>query len=185
MASFLSIFRPLPQSKMPRRLTACEIYDRLAAKGMATGVRPPDNTDRKRRRQEESLMQRKVVQWWDMTCKARWGLDHRLLFAVPNAGWRSPATAAIMKAEGLRAGVPDLLLAVPRHRQVAHANSMMSQYSTEFCSGIFLELKTPEGRVARNQETYHALLRAQGYRVEVVRSFDQAVEVISNYLDGK
>src|SRR3990167_9424466 len=45
-------------------------------------------------------------------------LDRRRVpfFAVPNSAKRSPRLAAYMKAEGLRAGVPDLWL--PMHRVV-------------------------------------------------------------------
>ena len=37
-----------------------------------------------------------------------------LLFAVPNAGKRTPATANWLRAEGMKAGVPDLVLPVAR-----------------------------------------------------------------------
>ena len=38
----------------------------------------------------------------------------RLLFAVPNGGHRHRAVAARLKDEGVKAGVPDLFLPVPR-----------------------------------------------------------------------
>lgn len=37
----------------------------------------------------------------------------RLMFAVPNGGIRSKATAAKLKAEGVKAGIPDVCLPVP------------------------------------------------------------------------
>lgn len=37
-----------------------------------------------------------------------------LLFSVPNGGARSKATAGKLKAEGVKAGVPDVCLPVPR-----------------------------------------------------------------------
>lgn len=35
-------------------------------------------------------------------------------FAIPNGGARSPATGAMLKAEGVRRGVFDLMVCVPR-----------------------------------------------------------------------
>ena len=43
------------------------------------------------------------------------------LFAVPNGGQRSAATAGRLKAEGVRAGVPDLLWPLRRHNYVGLA----------------------------------------------------------------
>ena len=37
----------------------------------------------------------------------------RLLYAIPNGGARNKITAAILKREGVRAGVPDICLPVP------------------------------------------------------------------------
>jgi hypothetical protein len=38
----------------------------------------------------------------------------KLLHAIPNGGWRHKATAARLKREGLKPGIPDLCLPVPR-----------------------------------------------------------------------
>ena len=45
--------------------------------------------------------------------EAQWP-ELRWLFAVPNGGWRAKRTAAAMKAEGAKPGVPDYLLPVAR-----------------------------------------------------------------------
>jgi hypothetical protein len=176
---------------MARRLTSVEIWDALEKKGLATGVRPPDTSERKRRRQEESVMQRKVTRWFDLTSMPRWKIPSKLLFSVPNEGWRGPATAAIMTAAGLRSGVPDHILAVARYRKEVHTETPSGDgvgvlhIPAHWHHALFVEYKTPEGRVMPKQEAYHKILREQGYRVEVVRSFDQAVEIISGYLDSK
>lgn len=90
-----------------------------------------------------------------------------LLFAIPNGGARNPITAARLKAEGVKAGVPDLFL--PVARGVHH--------------GLFVEMKrTRGGRVSPAQTAWLTLLRAQGFRAEVCCGWVAAREVISNYL---
>lgn len=92
----------------------------------------------------------------------------RVLFAIPNGGRRDRRAAGLLKAEGVLAGVPDLMLAVP---------------SGDF-SGLFIEVKRPDGRgrVSKEQREVAALLRRQGYRVEVVDSADVGMRVIEEYL---
>lgn len=178
---------------MPRRFTETELYDMAAKRGLAEGPRP---TPRKPRSQEESLMQRAVIKWWRMACRD-FGVPEILLFSIPNGGGRSgPVVGSILKAEGLRKGAPDLMLAVPR---VSCASKPMPEKwsggPTELAelvasgievrdafSGLFLELKTPTGRLQPEQEVFHELLQKQGYRVVVCRSFEECVATITNYL---
>ena len=121
-----------------------------------------------RTRISEHAEQVMVVQWWDEIGAAQYGLDYRLLIAVPNGGARDPVTGRKLKDEGVRAGVPDLLLAVP-------------------CSGyrgLFVEMKAVDGNVRPHQADYHFILRAQGYGVKVARGFDEARRVIEDYLSA-
>lgn len=90
----------------------------------------------------------------------------KLLFAVPNGGDRNKIVAAKMKAEGVRAGVPDYLLPFPAH---------------EF-HGLAIELKSQTGYPSREQKDWIAALRANGYRAEVCRGWEQAWRVLSEYL---
>ena len=98
-----------------------------------------------------------------------------LMFAVPNGGARHPATAARLKAEGVRAGVPDIFLPASRG-----------------CwNGLFIELKRPrtvterKGRVSAAQQEWAARLLTAGYRVAVCYGWGEAVSVIAEYLDEK
>ena len=61
-------------------------------------------------RHVESHMQRMCVGWFRLQYPA----VGKLLFAVPNGGARSRTEAAIMKAEGVTAGVTDLILLLGR-----------------------------------------------------------------------
>lgn len=67
---------------------------------------------------------------------------------------------------GVRAGWPDLQLAVPRAGK----------------PGLFIELKSPDGRLTDEQKELLPLIEAQGYAVCVAWSFDESVSAIVNYL---
>jgi VRR-NUC domain len=89
------------------------------------------------------------------------------LYAVPNAGKRTPRMGAWMKAEGLRAGFPDTVL--PVARQGFH--------------GLEMELKRADGgRVSPEQRWWHDALRAEGHRVEVCHGAAAAWAILLNYL---
>lgn len=120
---------------------------------------------RKPRNNEESLMQQAVIIWWRHQC-ALFNIPEMLLFSIPNGGWRSPISGAILKREGARPGAPDLMLAVASHG----------------ASGLFVELKTAKGIVSPAQKNFHAALMNQGYEVSVCRHFADACNAISKYL---
>lgn len=147
---------------MSRRLTTKDLA--LLKDNLGADLPPP--APRKRRSQEESEMQRALIGWWHMQHRV-FGVPEILLFSIPNGGGRASIVAAtILKAEGLRKGAPDLVLAVQRGG----------------CGALFLELKRKDGHVTPEQETFHIRLREQGYRVEVVRSLFDAINVVTEYL---
>lgn len=90
----------------------------------------------------------------------------RWLFAVPNGGWRAKRTAAAMKAEGAQAGVPDYLLPVGRGGY----------------AGLAIELKTATGRVRPEQREWLAMLEGQGWRAVVARGWEEAWDVVRDYM---
>lgn len=93
----------------------------------------------------------------------------RLMYAIPNAAKRSKRQGAYMKAEGLKAGVPDVCLPVARHG----------------FNALYIELKAQQGRMQKNQiEWQQALNRAGNFAVTCV-GWAQAKECIENYLGGK
>lgn len=97
-----------------------------------------------------------------------------LIFAVPNGGKRHPKTAKNLKAEGVKAGVPDLFL--PVAKGLSH--------------GLFIEMKKVsakpkrggKGGVRDNQREWIEALRGQGYSVEICYGMDEARTVITNYI---
>ena len=76
--------------------------------------------------------------------------------------WRNPATAKLLKAEGVVKGVPDLCIPA---------------------WGLWLEMKKRKGgRVSKEQEARIEALRAAGYAVKVCRGFDAAKRDILEYI---
>lgn len=92
-----------------------------------------------------------------------------LLFAIPNAARRSYGAANYMRAEGLKSGVPDIFLPVPRSGW----------------HGLFIEMKFGRGKPSDNQIAWMQSLREQGYPVEVTYGFEDARNIILAYLEGR
>lgn len=113
-------------------------------------------------RNEESRLQINCVRLFRLQNRE---ISH-LLFSIPNGGHRNKITAGIMKAEGVVAGVPDLLLAYPK-----------GDYA-----GLFIEMKTPKGTITPNQTTMISELRRVGYKVVICRTIDDFINETENYL---
>jgi hypothetical protein len=117
----------------------------------------------------EHQEQAAVVLWWGYSC-ARYDLPDFALYAVPNAGaGAQKGQAGKMKAEGVRKGIPDLCLAVPRGRR----------------HGLYIEMKRARGGsgVSEDQALVQAYLEEQGYDVVVAYGADQAMDAIRRYLE--
>jgi len=94
-------------------------------------------------------------------------LHDLIIFAVPNGGQRHKLEAIRLKAEGVLAGVPDLVIAEP-----------MLPYH-----GLFIEMKKPGGRTAANQKELMKRLSAKNYKCVVAYSADEAWEELMIYLN--
>lgn len=92
----------------------------------------------------------------------------RLLFAIPNGGDRHPAVAAKLKAEGVKAGVPDTCLPVSR-------NGWHS---------LWIELKAPGGSLADTQSIWLGELNRQGHLATTCYGWLAAARRIVAYLGG-
>lgn len=107
-----------------------------------------------------------LMQWWALAHQ-QFGIPEQLLFAIPNGGERNIIVAARMKKEGVRAGIPDLFLAV----------------SSGGFHGLFIEMKKPKGgRVSKNQSSMMKLLSEQGYSAKVCCGWVGARAEIERYL---
>lgn len=94
----------------------------------------------------------------------------RLLFHIPNGGERRKTEAMRFKAEGVKAGVPDLFLPVARGPW----------------HGLFIEMKRQKGgKISDSQKKWLAALVSQGYLAEVCYGWKDAAALIEDYLDEK
>jgi len=89
-----------------------------------------------------------------------------LLFAIPNGGHRNKATVGKLKAEGVKAGVPDICLPVA-----------CGQYH-----GLFIELKAEGGRPTDAQRNWLLALNAHGYATRLCFGWEDARKTIDAYL---
>lgn len=90
------------------------------------------------------------------------------MFAVPNGGARSKATAGKLKAEGVRAGVPDYLLPLRRGQHV----------------GLAIELKAKGGRLQPEQRDWLTHLQSQGWVAVTAYGAVEAWEFLRKYVEG-
>lgn len=98
------------------------------------------------------------------------------LFSVPNGARVGgkigrdgfPVAAKILKAEGMKSGVSDLMFAVPLHG----------------FAGLFIEMKSPIGSLDRNQREFLQRRSYFGYAVEVCKSTEEFVDTVTAYING-
>ena len=124
---------------------------------------------------DEHTEQKNVINWAELMSNRHPEL--KLIFAIPNGGNRNIVTAVRLKAEGVRAGVPDLFLPVPR------PSFMGGKLAGRYQMGLWIEMKKRKGSTtSKEQHWWHEKLRDQGYRVEVCKGAEEAIKVISDYL---
>jgi hypothetical protein len=112
----------------------------------------------------ETTEQIKLFNW----AKSRENIvpELRLMYHIPNEGKRSKSGGEILKAAGLRAGVPDICLPVARMGYNA----------------LYIEMKFGDNKPTKAQREYMAALEAAGAKVTVCYSAETAREVIRHYL---
>lgn len=93
-----------------------------------------------------------------------------LMFHIPNGGLRSKTEAARMKAQGVKAGMPDICLPVAKGKY--HA--------------LYIELKREKGgTVSANQKIKISQLIHAGNYVAVCKGWESAMTIIAEYLQLK
>lgn len=119
---------------------------------------------RKRPSDEEHRIQCACVRWFNYQYPKLRGR----LFAVPNGGRRDATTAAKLKAEGVVAGVADLILLKSNLNYGA----------------LLIEMKTLKGRQRDSQKAWQNIVCADSeYKYVVCRSFDDFKREVDDYLN--
>lgn len=88
------------------------------------------------------------------------------IFAIPNGGHRHPSVGAKMKREGVRAGVPDCFLAIPKGKY----------------HGLFIEHKWGKNQLTLDQKVWRSKLERYNYMYLVSRSFEETQDNLLGYL---
>lgn len=91
-----------------------------------------------------------------------------LLYANPMGGKRPKRTAARMKAEGAKAGIPDITLPVARHGH----------------HGLYIEMKTGKNKPTDSQAWWLLELSKQSYYARVCYGWEEARDVLVTYLEA-
>lgn len=112
----------------------------------------------------ESQEQCALIEWAEI--QSRTYPELKLLHHIPNGGKRNIATAARLKKEGVKAGVPDLCLPVPKGKW----------------HGLYIEMKAPKGTVSESQKWWIEALRKQGYCAVVRYGWEAAKDTIICYM---
>lgn len=86
----------------------------------------------------------------------------------PNEGKRTPQEGNKLKRMGMSKGFPDLEICVPKNG----------------FHGLYLEFKSGKGKLSPEQKEWGERLGEAGYKVAVVRSCNEAIEVFEAYMKG-
>ena len=119
---------------------------------------------RNKPRHEEHNLQVACVKWF----RYHNPLIGKMLIAVGNGGKRDAITGAMLKAEGVLAGVSDLILLIPNNRY----------------HGLLIEMKTKTGRQSAAQKEWQKEVESLNYyKYVIVRSLEEFINVINDYLE--
>lgn len=117
-------------------------------------------------RRPEQAMQIALLQWAELVQVGQHTLADWLTH-VPNGAGRSPVEGAILKAMGVKAGMPDLILPI----------------RTSVYAAGYWELKAGNEKPSEAQIERHAMLRAGGAYVTISRRWDDAGRDMLRYLE--
>lgn len=110
--------------------------------------------------------QQTVIKWSQQPLiRGEWP-ELKLLYHVPNERNCTPAQGEQLKRAGVKRGVPDLCLPIPK-----------GDYH-----GLYIEMKTEVGKTSPDQDWWIEQLKMQGYYVGVCHGWRSAIKIIEWYM---
>lgn len=119
------------------------------------------------RKRSEATEQEALITWCRIFERRYPELE--MIYHVPNGGSRNRIEAANLKRQGVKAGVPDLCLPVPK----------------DGYHGLYIEMKFGKNKTTKDQEEWLKKLSQYGYKTEVCYGAEEAMEVIKEYIGWK
>lgn len=107
---------------------------------------------------QESTLQSACVRWF------RYQYPNLVIYAVPNGGSRNVREAQHLKAEGVLAGVADLVVMLPQGKS------------------IYIEMKVKGNKQTDNQKEFQKKAIELGHTYAVCYSFEEFQQIIENQI---
>ncbi len=120
---------------------------------------------------QESELQIQCVRWF----RTQYPAYACLLEHPKNEGGHGHTQGAIAKAEGVQAGVADLILHVPAYYE--YPGTIVMIYHS-----LAVEMKTKTGRQRSSQKRWQRYFEAAGGKYLVIRSFDDFKKEVTQYM---
>lgn len=114
----------------------------------------------------EAQHQAAVFKWSRQPDIRRQWPELALLFHIPNGGTRDPIEAKHLQQQGVKPGVPDLCLPVPRGGY----------------HGLYIEMKSETGTATSEQNWWGERLLKEGYQWRICYGWTAAVSELMEYL---
>jgi hypothetical protein len=114
-------------------------------------------------RSKEHLIQAAYFNW--VRLKEQSDLRYAAIFAIPNGGHRHISVARKLKLEGVKAGVWDVLCAVPNGAHI----------------GLWLEFKIKPNKPTDSQIEFGEIMRRNGFQCVVAYSTEEAIHATDIY----
>lgn len=111
----------------------------------------------------EADEQTMIFRWAAYIPELRW------MYAVPNGGSRNVIEAANLKRQGVKRGVSDICLPVPKGKY----------------HGLYIELKVGKNKPSEFQKEFISYAKEKGYAAYVCYGHQEAIKVIDEYLKLK
>lgn len=119
------------------------------------------------KKKTEATEQRRIIAYCESM--SAYNSDYKMIYHIPNEGKRKERTGANLKRIGMKKGVPDLCVAVPKLN----------------LHGLYIELKlNNKKKVTNEQIQWIEDLTKRGYAATVCFNGDEAITLITAYING-